>query len=176
MKAPLPSSTVTAVPEPNADRSFFESILPFVSGFTEDQKLEFRCEVLSIIRQMRIPQQNTSHINLAPQQRYTGYSTYQSSPNLLSSPTPHCSNYLPQTPSHQSSTRIPELQPRPPPAPLSQAPALVGISNLYLHLPHFPHVPKSSHMLMKTALTYSGMVNKINYVFVIHILWITFVF
>ena len=28
MKAPLPSSTVTAVPEPNADRSFFKSILP----------------------------------------------------------------------------------------------------------------------------------------------------
>jgi len=123
MKAPLPSSTVTAVPEPNADRSFFESILPFVSGFTEDQKLEFRCEVLNIIRRMRIPQQNTSHINLPPQQRYTGYSTYQSPPNLLSSPTPHCSNYLPQTPSHQSSTRIPELQPRPPPAPLSQAPS-----------------------------------------------------
>jgi hypothetical protein len=49
-----------------------------VSGFTEDQKLEFRCEVLIIIRRMRIHQQNTSHINLPPQQRYTGYSTYQS--------------------------------------------------------------------------------------------------
>ena len=123
MKAPLPSSTVTAVPEPNADRSVFESVLPSVSGFTEDQELKFPCEVLSVTRRMRISLQNTSHINFPPQQRYTGYSTYQSPRHLLYSSTPHCSNCLPQTPCHQSSTRIPELQPRPPPAPLSQAPS-----------------------------------------------------
>ncbi|VVC35405.1 Hypothetical protein CINCED_3A018508 [Cinara cedri] len=38
------------------DRSFFESILPSISGFTEDQKIEFCCEVLNIIKRIRNPQ------------------------------------------------------------------------------------------------------------------------
>ena len=101
---------------------FFERILPSVSGFTEDQKLVFRCGEFNI-RRMRISQQKTSHTSLPPQQRYTRYSKYQSPSNLLYFSTPRCSNYLPQIPSHQSSTRIPELQPRPPSAPLPQAPS-----------------------------------------------------
>lgn len=36
------------------DRSFFESVLPTVRTFTIDQKLEFRSEVLSIIRNIRL--------------------------------------------------------------------------------------------------------------------------
>lgn len=39
--------------EINPDRLFFESVLPSISDFTEDQKLEFRCEVLNIIKRMR---------------------------------------------------------------------------------------------------------------------------
>lgn len=54
----VPSSAAT--PEQNDDRSFFESILPFVSCFTEDQKLDFRCEVMNVIKRIRLAQQNTS--------------------------------------------------------------------------------------------------------------------
>ncbi|GBN53285.1 hypothetical protein AVEN_207586-1 [Araneus ventricosus] len=37
MKSPVPQPV--AAPEPNADRSFFDSILPSIKDFTEDQKL-----------------------------------------------------------------------------------------------------------------------------------------
>jgi len=54
MNSLIPSATVpTSVPEPKPDRSFFESILPSIKNFTEDQKIEFRSEVLNILRHMR---------------------------------------------------------------------------------------------------------------------------
>lgn len=45
-------------PDPNypvedEDRSFFESLLPAVRQFDVDQKLEFRSEVIRLIKQMR---------------------------------------------------------------------------------------------------------------------------
>ncbi|XP_050064634.1 uncharacterized protein LOC126553526 [Aphis gossypii] len=43
MNTPIPTPTV--IQELNPDRSFFESILPSISDFTEDQKLDFRYEV-----------------------------------------------------------------------------------------------------------------------------------
>lgn len=49
-ETPIP---IEPSPEPNPDRSFFESILPLISNFTEDQQLEFRGEVLSIIKRIR---------------------------------------------------------------------------------------------------------------------------
>ncbi|XP_022181892.1 uncharacterized protein LOC111041787 [Myzus persicae] len=52
MNTPIPT-TQPIVPEINPDRSFFESLLPSISSFTEDQKLEFRCEILNIIKRMR---------------------------------------------------------------------------------------------------------------------------
>lgn len=52
MNTPIPT-TPPIVPEINPDRSFFESLLPSISSFTEDQKLEFRCEILNIIKRMR---------------------------------------------------------------------------------------------------------------------------
>lgn len=52
MNTPTPK-TPPIVPEINPDRSFFESILLSISSFTEDQKLEFRCEILNIIKRMR---------------------------------------------------------------------------------------------------------------------------
>lgn len=52
MNTPIPI-TPAIVLEINPDRSFFESLLPSISSFTEDQKLEFRCEVLNIIKRMR---------------------------------------------------------------------------------------------------------------------------
>ncbi|CAH1170790.1 unnamed protein product [Phaedon cochleariae] len=105
MKAPIPSPTVTAPPEINPDRSFFESLLPSVSAFTEDQKLEFRCEVLNTIKRLRMSQHSTQFIpqcNVRQQERYTGYaatiSTYQSQPHQL-------------TPSRQHVPRLTELRP-----------------------------------------------------------------
>ncbi|XP_018330793.1 uncharacterized protein LOC108740807 [Agrilus planipennis] len=52
-------NTPPQIPQPqqvdiNPDRAFFESLLPSVSLFTEDQKLEFRCEVLSTIKRIRL--------------------------------------------------------------------------------------------------------------------------
>lgn len=44
-------------PEPNADRAFFESLLPSISSFSEDEKLEFRSEILGIVQRMRQRQQ-----------------------------------------------------------------------------------------------------------------------
>ncbi|CAL1275995.1 unnamed protein product [Larinioides sclopetarius] len=52
MKSPVPQSAPAPEP-PNADRSFFDSLLPSIKDFTEDQKLEFRCEVLSLVKRMR---------------------------------------------------------------------------------------------------------------------------
>jgi len=49
----LISTTPPIVPKMNSDKSFFESINPSISSFTEDQKLEFRCEILNIIKRMR---------------------------------------------------------------------------------------------------------------------------
>lgn len=58
MNTPIPTPTSPAIQKLNPDRSFFESILPSISDFTEDQKLDFRCEVLNIIKRMRKPSQN----------------------------------------------------------------------------------------------------------------------
>lgn len=58
MNTPIPTPTSPAIQELNPDRLFFESILPSISDFTEDQKLDFRCEVLNIIKRMRKPPQN----------------------------------------------------------------------------------------------------------------------
>ena len=108
MKAPIPSSTVAAVPEPNPDRSFFESILPSISDFTEDQKLEFRCEILNMIKRMRMSSRPQNY-------GYPPNISYHTPLNAScpTYPIPHSSNYLPQTQSHQSS---PQLTPTPHPS------------------------------------------------------------
>jgi len=89
MNAPIPSQIVPAVSEINPDRSFFESILPSISNFTEDQKLEFRCEVLRIIQQMRNPPA-TQNYEYSPNVPY--YKPTHISGPLY--PSPHHSNYL----------------------------------------------------------------------------------
>ncbi|KAF0707593.1 MADF domain-containing protein [Aphis craccivora] len=58
MNTPIPTPTAPVVQELNPDRSFFESILPSISDFSENQKLDFRCEVLNIIKRMRKPPQS----------------------------------------------------------------------------------------------------------------------
>lgn len=56
MNSPIPSTTApVVVSEPNADKSFFDSILPYISTFTTDQKLDFQSEVLNIIKRYRNP-------------------------------------------------------------------------------------------------------------------------
>lgn len=122
LQAPIPSSNVVAVPEPNADRSFFESILPSISDFTEDQKLEFRCEILNLIKRMRKSSRPQNygyppHIPYeTPNVTVPTYPTPHSSslsqaPPHRPSP-PHSSYYLPRTQSQQSSTQLTELRTR----------------------------------------------------------------
>ncbi|CAH1170940.1 unnamed protein product [Phaedon cochleariae] len=48
MTKPTPTPPPASKPDP--DRSFFESVLPSISKFDEDQKIEFRCEVLKLIK------------------------------------------------------------------------------------------------------------------------------
>ena len=62
LNTPIPSQIIRIpASEPNPNRSFFDSILPSIANLTEDQKIEFRCEVLNIIKRMRaatLPSQN----------------------------------------------------------------------------------------------------------------------
>lgn len=120
MKTPI---SAAAVPERNPDMSFFESILPSISGFTEDQKLEFRCEILNLIKRMRMS--NQQNIRYASNMSYStpsvsnvSCSTPQSSHNFpssgfqqYSSPPSHSSNYFSQY--QQTSQQLTELLPRP---------------------------------------------------------------
>lgn len=46
------SSPVT-VELPDEDRAFFDSLIPTIKTFTADQKLDFRSEVLNIVRRMK---------------------------------------------------------------------------------------------------------------------------
>ncbi|XP_047999165.1 uncharacterized protein LOC125236415 [Leguminivora glycinivorella] len=48
------------VPTEDEDRSFFESLLPAVRSFDLDQKLEFRCQVITAIKNIRTSAQHQS--------------------------------------------------------------------------------------------------------------------
>lgn len=122
MKSTIPSPAVTRIPESNSDRSFFESLLPLLNNFTEDQKLEFRSEVLNIIKQIR-NQQNTAQTDSSLQQGYVRYThqTFQSPLNVPYPSTPQSSMYFPQTPSHHYSTHT--RRPLSAPEILSQEPS-----------------------------------------------------
>lgn len=79
----IPSANKTVpipVAEPNSDRIFFESILPFIKNLTEDQRLELRCEFLSIVKRLRAASAHTSEYrsddnqcNSAPASRMFDY-------------------------------------------------------------------------------------------------------
>ena len=123
MKAPIPSSTLAAVPEPNPDRSFFESILPSISDFTEDQKLEFRCEILNMIKRMRMSSRPQNY-------GYPPNIPYHTPLNAScpTYPIPHPSNCLPTNQSQQSSTQDTELRNHTCSTSLSQALKLSGLN------------------------------------------------
>ncbi|KAG8190578.1 hypothetical protein JTE90_014055 [Oedothorax gibbosus] len=81
----------------NADRLFFESLLPYMASFTEDQKLEFRCEVLNVVKKIK-----TQHSD-CPAQNYNAASV--ASAQELSSP--YTSYDLPQHPNHKTFNQPP---------------------------------------------------------------------
>lgn len=49
----FPETATCAFPNEDEDRSFFESLLPAVRGFDIDQKLEFRCQVIKLVKTFR---------------------------------------------------------------------------------------------------------------------------
>lgn len=49
----IPPSHIYIEPQSNPEKYFLDSLIPFVTNFTEDQKLQFRCEVLQLIQQIR---------------------------------------------------------------------------------------------------------------------------
>lgn len=96
LNTPIPEPTIPIpASEPNPDMSFFQSILPSLANFSEDQKLEFRSEVLNIIKRLRsAPPHNYGH-----QQANIQY-------NTPAYPTSELFNYSSQPISHQQSTHI----------------------------------------------------------------------
>lgn len=96
MNTPIPTPTAPAIQELNPDRSFFESILPSISDFTEDQKLDFRCEVLNLIKRIKrikppqnIPQYHTSlpfTETSAISKQYAQFQTVQQHPSFTRLP------------------------------------------------------------------------------------------
>lgn len=117
------------VSETDPDRSFFESVLQSISNFTEDQKLEFRCEVLHIIKRMRnlpttqnyeyvpnVPYFKSAHVP-GPLYLIANHSNYLNRPQFpihsrtrLSTPVPQpqnpSMNFNPISPSSSSSTTM----------------------------------------------------------------------
>ncbi|KAJ8711236.1 hypothetical protein PYW07_008478 [Mythimna separata] len=64
---PFPDATVSFnTPTEDEDRSFFESLLPAVREFNMDQKLEFRSEVLCLIKGLRSSNGKRNYIKLDP--------------------------------------------------------------------------------------------------------------
>ena len=79
MKEPIP------MPPPlDGDESFFNSLLPIVRTFTEEQKLEFRTDTLQLIRSIRqhgsvnyqIFQSDEAYNNSLQQERASQFSQY----------------------------------------------------------------------------------------------------
>ncbi|XP_076656101.1 uncharacterized protein LOC143360834 [Halictus rubicundus] len=105
MNAPVPD------PKPNADRSFFESILPSLTGFSEDQKLEFRCQVLNII--CRIRQQNAAACSsVNTQLNFPQHlPNFQPPLHLTNDSTPARFNFHSPTVPHQNSLRSSYISP-----------------------------------------------------------------
>ncbi|XP_063388589.1 uncharacterized protein LOC134674445 [Cydia fagiglandana] len=54
------AETSFTVPAEDEDRSFFESLLPAVRGFDLDQKLEFRSQVITLVKNIRTTAQAQS--------------------------------------------------------------------------------------------------------------------
>lgn len=98
MDTPMPT---TAVAEVNPDRAFFDSLLPSISAFTEDEKLEFKTDVLNSIKRIRQARQIPATEPL-----------HQTSPStpILSRSLPETSTFLPST-IQQSISSTPTLLP-----------------------------------------------------------------
>lgn len=102
IQAPIPVATT----EPNVDRAFFESLLPTVCAFSEDEKLEYRSDVLNIVRQIRKRRRDAQSYS----QNYTHQSTPMNPASPLRPPTqpatysPHVTQPQPNTsrPLHSS--------------------------------------------------------------------------
>lgn len=67
VETPFPDPSVSyTTPTEDEDRSFFESLLPAVREFNMDQKLEFRSEVLCLIKGLRSSNGKRNFIKLDP--------------------------------------------------------------------------------------------------------------
>lgn len=115
-------------PEPNADRAFFESLLPSISSFSEDEKLEFRSEILGIVQRMRQRQQAAVAYTVPLQ------------PSLNMPPYPSTSQTYP---SHQHFVQAPHSSP-------SHRPATVPTNVHPMFNPH-AHMPPVSPALSTSS-------------------------
>lgn len=80
MNASIPSSTITTV-QSNPNQSFFESLVPILNGFTEEEVIDFRIEVLSIIKRMQKAQQNPAQTANLPNLNLMGYPSHPGTHN-----------------------------------------------------------------------------------------------
>lgn len=80
MHASVPSSTITTV-QCNPNQSFFESLVPILNGFTEEEVIDFRMEVLSLIKRMQMARKNSAQTANSPNLNFMGYPSHPGTHN-----------------------------------------------------------------------------------------------
>lgn len=105
MNAPIPSPTTKEI-QANPNQSFFESLVPILNGFTEEEVIDFRMEVLSIIKRIQKARQRPTPTANPPNFNYMGYPPHPGTHNIIypHQPPPNCT--LTPTQSSQLPTGI----------------------------------------------------------------------
>lgn len=105
MNAPMPSPTTKEI-QSNPNQSFFESIVPILNGFTEEEVIDFRMEVLSIIKRIQKARQKPTPTANPPNFNYMGYPPHPGTHIMIypHQPPPNCT--LTSTQSSQLPTGI----------------------------------------------------------------------
>lgn len=80
MNASHPPSTITTV-QSNPNQSFFQSLIPILNGFTEEEVIDFRMEVLSIIKKMQKVRQNLAQTANLSNLNFMGYPSHPGTHN-----------------------------------------------------------------------------------------------
>lgn len=105
MNTPIPSPTTKEI-QANPNQSFFESLVPILNGFTEEEVIDFRMEVLSIIKRIQKTRQRPIPTANPPNFNYMGYPPHPDTHNIIYSHQPPPKSTLTPTQSSQLPTGI----------------------------------------------------------------------
>jgi len=103
MNAPMPSLTTKEI-QSNPNWSFFESLVPILNGFTEEEVIDFRMEALSITKRIQKARQRPTSTANPPNFNYMGYPSHPGTHNMIYpyQPPPNCT----QTPTQSSQFQL----------------------------------------------------------------------